>query len=263
MKQFFIVIAAVLSTSLALPAQAAERLNDKQVKALVENIDRGFETWKDALAKRNMDDAVIKSAAGTVDVKKFLKDFKDEIGLMKDRVKPDYAANPEVTTVLRRASDVERRAQQPGQNPVAEWKALSAQLAALAAAYGTAFPVPSADSNAMRLADKEVAARLLEMEQQSKTVAAEADKSMKQAKAPATDRDKVKQAFSGLASSLKQTRSMVGAGTATGAQAATLMATAKAAAGSVGAVSLSGPGKTALASLEANGSVVSKAFGLP
>ena len=86
---------------------------------------------------------------------------------------------------------------------------------------------------------------------------------MKLAKAPAADRDKVKQAFSGLASSLKLTRSMVSAGTATGAQAATLVTTAKAAAGSVGAVSLSGPGKTALASLEANGSVVSKAFGLP
>jgi septal ring factor EnvC (AmiA/AmiB activator) len=263
MKQLITVtVAAALCAGLSLPVQAAERLNDKQVKAAVENLRRGFDTWKDALEKRNLDDAVIRNASGTIEVKKFLKDFQQEIDLVKDRLKPEYAANPEMTTVLRRASDVERRAQQPGQNPITEWKELSAQFAALAAAYGTTFPMPSADAVAMRWADKEVAERLADIERQCKVVAKEADNALKQAKAPAADRAKAKQALAALAASAKQTREMLNKGTATIAQAEATLKSIKTAGEIVGGLAMPGPGKTAWDTIGNQASVVAKSFGI-
>ncbi|MEO8680339.1 MAG: hypothetical protein ABI665_14910 [Vicinamibacterales bacterium] len=263
MKPFAILVSVVtLCAAIALPVQAAERLNDKQIKTAVENLRRSFDTWKDALEKRNLDDAVIKNASGTIEVKKFLKDFKEEIDLLKDRLKPDYAANPEVTTVLRRASDVERRAQQPGASTVAEWKEMSAQFAALAAAYGTSFPMPSPDAVAMRWADEEVAAKLADIEHQSEIVANAADKSLKQAKATSADRDNVKQALAALENAAKQTRTMLNADTATVAQVEALFRSIKAAREALGSVTMSGPGKTAWEVIGNDGTLIAKAFGL-
>lgn len=261
-KPLLTIIAFVMCAGLALPARASERLNDKQVKAAVENLQRGFETWKDALEKRNLDDAVIRNASGTIEVKKFLKDFKEELDLLKDRVKPEYAANPEMTTVLRRASDVERRAQQPGQNPLPEWKTFSAQFAALAAAYGTTFPMPSADATAMRWADKEVAERLADIERQSKVVAKEADNAMKVSKAPAADRDKAKQALTALGASAKQTGEMLKKGTATVAQAEATLKAIKNAGDIVGGLAMAGPGKTAWDTIGKQATVVAKSFSI-
>ena len=60
-----------------------------QVKKLVEDIDAGYDTWKQGLEKKNLDDAVITSAERTVKVKDFLKDFEKAIDVLKDRFKPD------------------------------------------------------------------------------------------------------------------------------------------------------------------------------
>src|SRR5262245_30730202 len=120
-------VIALVSTAVPSWGLAADRLTDPQVTQLVESIGRGFDRWKDDLERRNLDDAVIKNAAGTIDVKKFLKDMEDAIDLVKDRLKSTYAAGPEVTALLRRASDVERRAKQDGGGEA--WKTLSGQLA--------------------------------------------------------------------------------------------------------------------------------------
>jgi hypothetical protein len=250
--------AATLAAVFALPA-SAERLNDKQAKATIENIDRGFDAWKDSLERRNLDDAVIRSAAGTVDVRRFLDDFEKEIHQVKDRMKPDYAANTEVTSLLRLASDVERRAQAGQAAP--EWKAMSSQFSALAAAYGTSFPMPSADATASRLTDNELARQIEDMEQQAKRVSSEADKAMKAAKATDAERDKVKQALNALAASAKQTRSMVKSGTASAAQATALLSATSAAKGLVGGLPMAGPGKTAWSSIDRGAAALAKAFG--
>ena len=55
-----VVTAALTGTA----GWTADRLNDKQLNQIIENIDDGFDHWKDNLERRNMDDAVIKSAAG-------------------------------------------------------------------------------------------------------------------------------------------------------------------------------------------------------
>lgn len=153
------LVVAIATTTLAasaVPARAAERMNDRTVKQTVENIDRGFDRWKDDLERRNMDDAVIRSAAGTINVENFLRDFERDIDTVKNRLNGNSSAGPEVTTLLRRASDVERRNQANGSAATGPWGALSAELSALASAYGVGWPIdPTAQ--AQRLTDRELA----------------------------------------------------------------------------------------------------------
>lgn len=149
----------LLLLSFAAPAFAAERLTDKQLEQVVKNIDQGFDRWKDDLERRNVDDAVIRSASGTIKVEEFLRDFERDIDTLKDRFEGTYAAGPEVTALLRRASDVERRNQANSSDGGTAWKTLSGQFAAMAAAYGVSWPMP-ASAVAQRLNDRELAGRM-------------------------------------------------------------------------------------------------------
>lgn len=162
MRTPFIVgglIAGLLLVPFTTPVSAAERLSDKQLEQVVENIDRGFDKWKDDLERRNMDDAMIRSASGTVNVKEFLRDFERDIDTLKDRFKGTYAAGPEVTALLRRASDVDRRNQANRTDGGEPWKYLAAQFQQMAASYGASWPM-DATATAQRLNDKELAARV-------------------------------------------------------------------------------------------------------
>ena len=147
MRTGFTALLAAGALLSAGSAAAADRLSDPLLTQLVQNIDRGFDAWKDDLERKNLDEALIKSAAGTIDVNKFLRSMADDIDTVKDKLKADYAAAPEVTALLRRASDVERRTQ--AQPPTSEaWKPLSVQYAQLAAAYGLGWPVDGSASGA-------------------------------------------------------------------------------------------------------------------
>src|SRR5512143_1661906 len=157
---------ATLAVALVLPigAAGAERMTDEQVKKLIEDIDAGYRTWKQALEKKNLDDAVITSAERTIKVKDFLKDFEKAIDLLKDRFNPGYAATPEVLTLLRRGTDVELRNRRENLTPDSAWLALSAKLAALAHAYQVAWPVEDVNARPARLNDDELAAKVEQME---------------------------------------------------------------------------------------------------
>jgi hypothetical protein len=174
------LVAALGLVAVASVAPArAERLTDEEVKRLIEDIDRGFDTWKDDLEKRNLDDAKITTPERTIDVKTFLKDFEKAIDAVKDRFKPDYAASPEVMALLRLGSDVERDGRRPGQTPSSAWSALSAKLGNLADAYDLSWPVESIRAQAARLNDGEVAARVEQMEKSVKQLEGEAAKAAK------------------------------------------------------------------------------------
>jgi hypothetical protein len=148
---FTAVVTAVLTST---TGQTAERLNDKQLTQLIENIDDAFDNWKDDLERRNMDDAVIRSAAGNVEVREFVNSMEKDIDVVKDKLDSSNAAGTDVTGLLRRASDVERRS--ATQTPSEAWKTLSGQLSALAGAYGLGWPV-DANATAVRKTDRELA----------------------------------------------------------------------------------------------------------
>jgi hypothetical protein len=134
----------------------AERLSDKDVKELMEAIDRGRDRFVDALDPE-LKHSVMRSPTSEVNVSKYLDDFDKNIHTMKERFKGEYAASAEVQAVLRQASDIDAyvrtRATMKGGS---EWNALAGQLDTLAKAYGTRFPIHE-NTPVRRLGDKEVA----------------------------------------------------------------------------------------------------------
>ena len=182
-------LCAALAFVLALPlgAAGAERMTDEQVKKLIEDIDQGYETWKNDLEKRNLDEAVISSAERTVKVEEYLKDFEKAIGVLQNRFKPDYAASLEAMALLRHASDAELRNRRQGLTPASAWTALGAKLQSLAHAYGVGWPVESMSVQAARLNDAELAGKVEGMESAAKQLqgatekAAKADKTIDKA----------------------------------------------------------------------------------
>ena len=178
-----IAVAVVIALGLPLAAMAAERMTDEQVKKHIQDIDGGFDTWKQALEKSNLDDVVITSAERTIKVKDFLKDFEKSIDAVKDRFRPDYAATPEVLTLLRRGSDVELRNRRQSLTPDSAWVALAAKLSTLAHAYAVAWPIEDMNVRPSRLNDSELAAKVEQMEAAAKLLRADSEKAAKANKA--------------------------------------------------------------------------------
>ena len=179
------LLCSALAIALVVPvgAVAAERMTNEQVKKLIEDIDRGYDTWKKDLEKANLDDAVITSADRTIKVKAFLEDFEKAIDTVKDRFKSEYAASPEVLAVLRLGSDVELRHRRQGETPRSSWTPLAAKLDALARAYGVSWPIESMNVQAGRLNDSEMAGKVEQMEKAAKQLRSETEKAAKANKA--------------------------------------------------------------------------------
>jgi len=149
--------AGVASLSvLATPAVLAERPSDKDVKALIERIDAERERFEDQLDD-GLKHSIIRGPSGEVNVERYLDDLQENVSRLKDRFKPEYAASAEVTTVLRRGSDIQRfmSTQKPNLDGASEWNRLAAAFGDLAAAYGTSMPLPDGQQ-ARRMNDREV-----------------------------------------------------------------------------------------------------------
>ena len=263
MKWLLASVIAVIG--LVTPAVAADRPTDADVKRLAESIDKGFDAWKEALEKRNLDDATITSASGTVDVKRFLNDFENDIHAFKDHFgKPD-SAGPEATALLRRASDVERRYRaNPSNTGAAEWNAMSSQFKQLADAYGAPWPVESTETRAMRLSDKELGTHLSALEQNSKQAKKEFDKALSKDKsAPKGARDEVKRSFDTFTKQVKDLREGVKNGRAAQAQAVAVLGSATALGQRSSGLTLSPTGQSVWHSVDQHCEAIARAFGLP
>jgi hypothetical protein len=263
MKRLLAIVVALVG--LAAPGVAGERPTDVDIKKLSEAIDKGFDVWKDALEKNNLDDAKLTSASGTVDVKRFLNDFENEIHAFKDRFgKPD-SAGPEATALLRRASDVERRYRaNPSNTGAAAWSAMSAQFEQLADAYGTPWPIESTETRAMRLSDQELGAHLSALEQNSKQAKNEFDRSMSKDKStPKTAREEVKRSFDGFTKQVKTLREDVKDRRPAQASAVAVLTSASTLGQRGSGLSLSPTGQSVWHSVDQHCEAIARAFGLP
>jgi hypothetical protein len=156
LRAFRVAGAALMATLLAWPAFAADRLRDKDVKDLMERIDHERDRFEDQLDGK-LKDSIIRGSNGEVNVGKFLDDLQDNVGKMKDRFKPDYAASTEVETVLRQGTSVQKfmATQPPNFGGASEWNRLSGSLGELAAVYATSFPLAEG-AHPRRMNDEEV-----------------------------------------------------------------------------------------------------------
>jgi len=148
---------ALIATALvATPAVAADRLPDKDVKALLERIDNERDRFEDQLDKK-IKSSIFRGSGGEVNVERFLDDLQENVDRLKDRFNSDYAASAEATTVLRQCTDIRRfmSTQPPDLDGASEWNRLASSLAELAKVYATTFPLPEGEQ-ARRFNDGEV-----------------------------------------------------------------------------------------------------------
>jgi hypothetical protein len=157
---------AVVATPLLL-AQTPERLTDKDVKALIEAADQSRDRFEDRLDDK-VKDAVVRGAAGEVNVSTFLDDFQENFNRLKERFKPDYAASAEAAAVLRQAASIHTfmKQQPPTLRGASEWDQLAGNLGRLATAYGAKFPLEG-DMPVRRVSDGEAAGAAEEIEKQA------------------------------------------------------------------------------------------------
>lgn len=158
-----IIVCAIATVAFAFPGTSAarqaptgERLNDKDVKELLDRIDNNRDRFEDQLDGK-LKRSIIRGPNGEVNVEKYLDDLQENMDKLKGRFTPSYAASAEVTTVLRQGTDIQRYMSTlpPNFDGASEWNRLAASLGELAASYGTALPLPEGQQ-ARRLNDGEV-----------------------------------------------------------------------------------------------------------
>ncbi len=144
---------------LTLPAVGAaqERLTDKQVKQLLEDLDSTRDRFEDQL-DGSLKRATLRGPAGEVKVEDYLQDLQDNVKKLKDRFGSDSTASTEAQTVLRQTSAIQGFLQtRPGAKGTEEWQRMSSVLTRVAPAFGTTFPMPEG-ATVRRFNDAEVAA---------------------------------------------------------------------------------------------------------
>jgi hypothetical protein len=184
MKRTFLLfgfLSLCWSTSLA-----ADRLSDREVKALVERIEDGRDRFEDAL-DGNLKRSVLRGPSGDVNVEHFLNDFQENVGRLKERMKPEYVASAEVGTLLRQATRIDAffRQQPAGTRGESEWNRLAADLKGLAGAYGADFPITE-QAVVRRLGDRELSGAADELSRASDRLKKALDSDLK--KDPSVDK---------------------------------------------------------------------------
>jgi hypothetical protein len=144
----------------SVPILAADRLTDRDVKALVDRIEKGRDKFDDALDDK-LKHSIVRGPNGEVNVDAFLNDFQKNIDRLEERLKPDYAASAEAGTLLRQATVIDAffRQQPPGTRGESEWNRLATDMKALAKAYGADFPLPD-KAPIRRIGDRELASAI-------------------------------------------------------------------------------------------------------
>jgi hypothetical protein len=154
-----ILLAGVLAMwSMPVIAQARpERLPDKDVKTLIDQVDQGRDKFEGNLDGQ-FKGSTLRGPAGEVKVSGALQDYQDNTKKLQSRFSADYAASAEVATVLKQSTTIDTFMQgsassMKGRN---EWDRQVTYLKRLAEAYGTTFPLPDGAA-VRRMNDKETA----------------------------------------------------------------------------------------------------------
>ena len=154
-----ILVASALSLwSLPALAQARpERLSDKDVKALLEQVDTGRDKFEGNLDGR-FKGSTLRGPSGETKVAGALQDYQDSTQKLKDRFSPDYSASAEAATVLKQSTRIDTFMEGSASDMKgrSEWDQQATNLKHLAEAYGTTFPLPDGAA-VRRMNDKETA----------------------------------------------------------------------------------------------------------
>jgi hypothetical protein len=155
-----VLLASALSLwSMPVLAQApSERLPDKDVKTLIDQVDEGRDKFEGNLDNQ-LKNSTLRGANGETNVSGVLQDYQDQTKKLQDRFNDGYAASAEVATVLKQAAAIDWYMQ--GTPSVtkgrSEWDREASSLKHLAGAYGATFPLQEG-ATVRRINDNETAA---------------------------------------------------------------------------------------------------------
>ena len=258
-----LIMTSLLAIGVA-PSAAADRLNDKDVKALMVRVDENRDRFEDQLDGK-LKHSIIRGPGGEVDVGQYLDDLQANVDKMKDRFTSQYAASAEVTTVLRQGSDIQRYMSTlpPDFDGKSEWNKLASSLGELAAVYGTTLPVPEGHQ-ARRLNDAEVKKASEALAKSADTFKKELDSSLKKDNTvdKATREAAVKEA-AGLKEDAQKVGSLVGDGRPASGEAQALLQRAGTVKAAMSGRTLSPAAQSAWRTFESGLGKVAQAFGMP
>jgi hypothetical protein len=150
--------AVCLWSTPAFTQPAPERLSDKEVKALIEQVDEGRDKFEGNLDGQ-FKNSTLRRPSGETKVEDALQDYQDNTKKLKDRFTSDYSAGAEVALVLKQSTAINTfmLGSAPAMKGRSEWDRQVTNLKRLAVSYGTTFPLPDG-ATPRRSNDKEVAA---------------------------------------------------------------------------------------------------------
>ena len=200
---FSALLAAVSAASPAMSrAQAPERLSDREVKALIEQVYDARDKFEGNLDD-SIKESVMKTATTDAKVQAVLQDLQDNASKLKDRFAPEYAAGAEAETLLKQANMInaamERANLTKGRS---QWDKLAATLRRLAAVYGSTFPLPDG-ATVRRINDAETAAAAGAVASAANDIQKQIDKDDTIAKADKDSAKRVSKDLSSAANALK------------------------------------------------------------
>ncbi len=154
-----LLVSALSLWSMPVLAQApSERLPDKDVKTLIDQVDEGRDKFEGNLDSQ-LKNSTLRGPNGETNVSGVLQDYQDQTKKLQGRFNDSYAASAEVATVLKQAAAIDKYMQ--GTPSVtkgrSEWDREASSLKHLAGAYGVTFPLLEG-ATVRRINDTETAA---------------------------------------------------------------------------------------------------------
>jgi hypothetical protein len=158
-RNFVAMAAIILLAGLFVAAQAQQpyRLSEREVKNLLDRIDKGAESFR-----RSMDKALDRSRFdGTKaedNINKFIKDFTDATDTLKSKFDDDRTAASSVEEVLRRGADIDNFMLRHRVRPRAQsdWRELRGSLDELARAYNVSWSWTGLSNRPYRISDEQL-----------------------------------------------------------------------------------------------------------
>lgn len=192
---------AALGLVLIAPLAAADRPYDSEVEKTIDTAYRGLDKFMDEMTSKAKGAKVTRDGVET-DISDFLKDFKEDGRLLKERFGPNDMASPNALDFLRkaRAADgfVERHPGFTGAD--SEWTYLRPVLQNLAGAYYIDWAGDPGSWRPVRISDKTISGTLAGLDKQASALGKAASKAGKAAKID-------KEALDGLKASIETVRS--------------------------------------------------------
>src|SRR6185436_5092448 len=100
------IIAAVILAAVGGAAQTGERPSDKEVKALIDEVDTGRDKFEGNL-DGDFKGSTLRGPTGETKVSGALQDYQDSTKKLQHRFTPDYSASAEVATVLKQSTRID------------------------------------------------------------------------------------------------------------------------------------------------------------